>query len=89
MAIKEFEQDLIRPPQPPGLVKWIKDNLFNGVLNSIVTFVLFPAVIYLLVKIVKWVLFGANWQAVSQFPMLYAVGQYPRSYSLVYFLCLG
>lgn len=78
MAIKEIEHDLIRPPQPPGLVKWIKDNLFNGVLNSIVTIVLFPAVIYLLVQIVKWVLFGANWQAVSQFPMLYAVGQYPR-----------
>lgn len=78
MAIKEIEQDLIRPPQPPGPIKWIKDNLFNGLMNSIVTIVLFPAVIYLLAQIVKWVLIGANWQAVSQFPLLYAVGQYPR-----------
>jgi len=78
MAIKEMEQDFIRPPQPPGPVKWIKDNLFNGFLNSILTVLLFPAVIYLLYQIFKWVLVGANWQAVSQFPMLFAVGQYPR-----------
>ena len=78
MAIKEMEQDFIRPPQPPGPVKWIKDNLFNGFINSILTVLLFPAVIYLLYQILKWVLFGANWQAVSQFPMLFAIGQYPR-----------
>ncbi len=78
MAIKEMEQDFIRPPQPPGPVKWIKDNLFNGFVNSILTVLLFPAVIYLLYQILKWVLVGANWQAVSQFPMLFAVGQYPR-----------
>jgi general L-amino acid transport system permease protein len=78
MTIKEIEQDFIRPPQPPGPVKWIKDNLFNGFINSILTVLLFPAVIYLLYQIFKWVLVGANWQAVSQFPMLFAVGQYPR-----------
>lgn len=78
MAIKEIEQDFIRPPQPPGPVKWIKDNLFNGFINSILTVLLFPVAIYLLYQIFKWVLIGANWQAVSQFPMLFAVGQYPR-----------
>jgi general L-amino acid transport system permease protein len=78
MAIKEMEQDFIRPPQPPGPVKWIKDNLFNGFINSILTVLLFPVAIYLLYQIFKWVLIGANWQAVSQFPMLFAVGQYPR-----------
>jgi general L-amino acid transport system permease protein len=78
MAIKEMEQDFIRPPQSPGPVKWIKDNLFNGFINSILTVLLFPTAIYLLYQIFKWVLIGANWQAVSQFPMLFAVGQYPR-----------
>jgi general L-amino acid transport system permease protein len=78
MAIKELEQEFIQPPQPPGLLRWIRENLFNGFLNSVVTLVLFPAVIYLLIQIFKWILFGANWQAVSQFPMLFAVGQYPR-----------
>ena len=78
MAIKEMEQDLLRPPQPPGPMRWIRENLFSGFINSILTVLLFPAIIYLLYQISKWVLFGANWQAVSQFPMLFAVGQYPR-----------
>lgn len=78
MAIKEIEQDFIRPPQPPGPVKWIKDNLFSGFINSILTVLLFPAILYLLYQVFKWVLVGANWQAVSQFPLLFAIGQYPR-----------
>ncbi len=78
MAIKEIEQDAIRPPQPPGLVKWIRENLFNGILNSLLTVLLFPVIVYLLYQVIKWVLFGANWQAVSQFPLLFAIGQYPR-----------
>ena len=78
MVIKEIEQEIIRPPQPPGPAKWIRENLFNGIGNSILTILLFPAIIYILFQVFKWVLVGANWQAVSQFPMLYAVGQYPR-----------
>ena len=50
MAIKEIEQEFIRPPQPPGSVKWIKDNLFTGFINSILTILLFPAVFYLFIK---------------------------------------
>ena len=78
MAIKEMEQDYIRPPQPPGFLKWIKDNLFDGVFNSVLTILLFPTVFYLLYAIFDWVLFNASWQAVTQFPLLYAIGQYPR-----------
>ena len=80
MAIKEIEQEFIRPPQPPGFLKWIKDNPFKGIFNSILTILLIPVVLYLLYSIINWVLFGANWQAVSQFPLLYAVGQYPREH---------
>ena len=78
MAIKEMEQDIIRPPQPPGLVKWIKENLFSSVFNSILSVLLFPTILYLLYLVINWVLFGANWKAVSQFPLLFAIGQYPR-----------
>ncbi len=78
MAIKELEQDIIRPPQPPGLLKWIRDNLFNGIFNSILTIILFPAILYLIYLLLNWVFTGANWRAVSEFPLLYAVGQYPR-----------
>lgn len=78
MAIKELEQEFIKPPQPPGFLKWIMENLFNGIFNSILTILLFPIVFYLIYSIFNWVLFNANWQAVSQFPLLYAIGQYPR-----------
>ena len=78
MAIKEIESEFIMPPQPPGFIKWIRDNLFNGVFNSILTILLFPAVIYLLYAVIIWGFTKADWIAVSQFPLLYAVGQYPR-----------
>jgi len=78
MAIKELDQDIMRPPQPPGLIKWIRDNLFNGIMNSVLTIILFPAVLYLIYLILNWILVTANWRAVSEFPMLFAVGQYPR-----------
>ena len=78
MAIKELDQDINRPPQPPGPLKWIRDNLFNGIFNSILTIILFPAVLYLIYLILNWVFTGANWRAVAEFPLLFAVGQYPR-----------
>jgi general L-amino acid transport system permease protein len=78
MTVKEVEQEIFRPPQPPGPVKWVRDNLFDGLFNSILTVILFPVVLFLIYQILIWVLTGANWTAVSQFPLLYAVGQYPR-----------
>jgi general L-amino acid transport system permease protein len=35
-------------------------------------------VFFALVAVIQWVFFTANWRAVAQFPLLYAVGQYPR-----------
>ena len=78
MTVKEMEQEIFRPPQPPGPVKWLRDNLFSSIMNSILTLILFPVVIYLIYLIFNWVVSGANWTAVSQFPLLFAVGQYPR-----------
>ena len=78
MVTKEIEQEIIRPPQPPGPVKWIRENLFSSIFNSLLTILLFPAILYLLYLVIQWVLVGANWKAVSQFPLLFAVGQYPR-----------
>jgi general L-amino acid transport system permease protein len=78
MATSELKQEYIRPPQPPGFLKWIQDNLFSSVFNSILTVLLVPVVFYLLYAIMNWVLVGADWQAVTKFPLLYTVGQYPR-----------
>ncbi|MGD8402951.1 MAG: amino acid ABC transporter permease [Anaerolineales bacterium] len=68
----------IRPPLPPGPVKWVRDNLFNNWYNSLLTVVLLPIIFFTLVNIILWIFTEADWRAVTQFPMLYAVGQYPR-----------
>jgi len=78
MASIDSDSEIIRPPQPPGILRWIQENLFSSVFNSILTVVLLPAVLFLIYQILVWVVIGADWKAVSQFPLLYAVGQYPR-----------
>lgn len=78
MTTQEITQEEIRPPQPPGILKWIRDNLFNSWFNTILTVILLPVTFYALVGLISWVFVQADWRAVAQFPMLYAVGQYPR-----------
>lgn len=74
----QAQEEEIRPPLPPGPVKWMRDNLFNNWYNSILTVVLLPLVFFALINIILWVFIEADWRAVTQFPLLYAVGQYPR-----------
>jgi general L-amino acid transport system permease protein len=57
MTQAELEQEVSRPPQPPGILQWIRENLFNGIFNSILTIVLLPFVVFLLYQIFNWVLF--------------------------------
>ena len=73
-----IEQDHIRPPQPPGLIKWMKENLFSSIFNTVLTILLIPLISYFLFAVFRWAFFAAEWRAVTQFPLLYAVGQYPR-----------
>jgi len=78
MINTEIEQEMIKPPLPPGPLKWVKENLFSSIFNSVMTVALIPIVFYLLFSVVSWALFSADWRAVTQFPLLYTVGQYPR-----------
>jgi general L-amino acid transport system permease protein len=78
MINTEIEQEIIQPPLPPGPLKWMKENLFSSIFNSVMTIVLLPVVLFLLFSVSSWVLFSADWRAVTQFPLLYTVGQYPR-----------
>ena len=68
----------IRPPQPPGPLKWVRDNLFNNWYNTLLTVVLVPTVLFVLVQSILWVFTKADWRPIIENPMLFAVGQYPR-----------
>jgi general L-amino acid transport system permease protein len=78
MENAQVTEEVIRPPQPPGPVKWVRDNLFNNWFNSILTVILLPLVFFALLNVILWVFTEADWRAVTRFPLLYAVGQYPR-----------
>ncbi|MDH3942831.1 MAG: amino acid ABC transporter permease [Anaerolineae bacterium] len=74
----ETTQEFIRPPSPPGPIKWVRDNLFNTWFNSILTIILIPLVGYAIFALVKWVFISADWTPVFSAPLLFVVGQYPR-----------
>ncbi len=78
MATTEIVQEIKRPPQPPGPIKWMRDNLFNGWGNTLLTLVLLPFAAYVMFSSIRWMFVDADWQVVTNFPLLYAVGQYPR-----------
>lgn len=53
------------PPSPPpstavGPVKWLKDNLFSSIGNSILTLVSVAVILFLLAEILPW-LFDSSW----------------------------
>jgi len=75
---RTLPQGFLPPPEPPGPVKWLKDNLFNGWFNTILTLVSTTLLLFLLTGFTRWAFTEANWEPVFRFPTLYAVGQYPR-----------
>ena len=66
------------PPDPPGPVKWIKDNLFGSIQNTILTIISLALFYFMIVGVGNWLLFSADWRAVTESPLLYTIGQYPR-----------
>lgn len=71
-------EEVIRPPAPPGPILWIRQNLFNNWLNSILTILSILGVYWFLRAALVWVFTAADWRPVLNFPLLFMVGQYPR-----------
>lgn len=56
--------DLPDKPAPnatEGAVAWMRDNLFNGVFNSLLSLVALGLVLYTLPGALSWLVFNANW----------------------------
>lgn len=68
---------VLPPPDPPRLIKWVRDNLFGSWFNSILTLVSTVIFYFLLVNAVNWTI-HADWRPIAEFPLLFAIGQYPR-----------
>ncbi|NIV34494.1 MAG: hypothetical protein GWN58_35050 [Anaerolineae bacterium] len=66
-----------RPPSSPGVLQWLKKNLFSTWYNSLLT-ILSLVVIYFVVKgILTWVFTVADWSPVFESLKLFATGLYP------------
>ncbi len=68
---------IVRPPAPPGPVRWLKKNLFSTWHNALLTILAIVFLYFVLKGALSWVLFTANWAPVINSPKLFAVGQYP------------
>jgi general L-amino acid transport system permease protein len=58
--------------------EWVKKNLFNSAMNTVITVVLAPIVLYLLFRFARFVLVTGQWDAVRSNLELFMVSQYPR-----------
>ena len=75
---KKPMSNYLPPPNPPGIIKWLRDNLFNGWVNTLLTIFSASVLFYAISGGISWVFTKADWTPVFGFPTLYSVGQYPR-----------
>jgi len=68
----------MRPPEGPGPIRWMRQNLFSSVFNTILTFVSIGIIYFTVTGLFRWIFFVADWTPILNFPTLYLIGQYPR-----------
>ena len=68
----------LRPPAPPAPIKWVRQNLFNSWLNSILTIFTLLLIIVALRTVLYWLINVADWRPVKEYFFLFMVGQYPQ-----------
>lgn len=59
--------------------EWVQKNLFNSAMNTIITIVIGPIVLYLLFRFARFVLVTGQWTAVRTNLELFMLSQYPRA----------
>lgn len=70
--------DRSKPPPKQGASAWIKANLFNSALNSVITVVLVVVIAFLAFQVVRWVTTVAEWEVVQRNLALFMIGLFDR-----------
>lgn len=65
------------PRQVPNTWRWMRANLFNGWLNTVITLVMLVLIVRIVSGVVGWAVGTQGWQAVVANLKLFFVGQYP------------
>jgi general L-amino acid transport system permease protein len=67
-----------RPPQvTTSMWGWLRENLFNNILNSLISVAVLALIVWLLSGIIQWLFTSAGWQAVLANLRLFMVYTYP------------
>lgn len=66
------------PQQASGALMWVRANLFNSLVNSVLTLVLVTGISWLGYQLLQWIFGGAHWQIVWNNAKLLAVYRYPN-----------
>ena len=88
-AATTVQKEVLPPPtERYTLVGWLKKNLFDGWLNSILTFVT-AALIYVVFRpLLTWAFTSAEWEVIPRNLSLFMKGQYPADQLWRIWLCL-
>lgn len=65
------------PISSTGIAKWMRDNLFSGLVNSIVTLLMLAFILWIGGSFINWMRTTPGWGAVLQNLKLFMVGSYP------------
>ncbi len=80
MSTTEVSPTTLKPPQSSvNAVGWLRQNLFNGWVNSLITVVLGWLIIAVLYQVLSWIFTGATWTPIVTNLRLFWVGRYPDS----------
>ncbi|HCY84169.1 MAG TPA: amino acid ABC transporter permease, partial [Desulfobacteraceae bacterium] len=65
MAVVQIDYEYIKTIKPPvnrrGVVGWLKENLFNGIFNSVLTIIFLAFIIKFVPPFLKWAFIDASW----------------------------
>ncbi|MEO6295077.1 MAG: amino acid ABC transporter permease [Candidatus Limnocylindria bacterium] len=89
MSGQAMGETLPPPRNVIGPMAWLRDNLFSGWVNSVVTLLIGAALVWLLVTIGGWAITEARWTVVTNNLRLFLIGQYPADQAWRILLNLG
>lgn len=77
MTARPPAQTLPPPVTVFGPAAWLRQNLFSGWVNSLITVLIGAALMWLLLQIGQWALTEARWSVVTNNLRLFLIGQFP------------
>ncbi len=70
--------ETLRPPRTKiGIVGWLRQNLFSGIVSSLFTIALAAAIGWVLLQLGSWALTEARWEVITNNLRLFLLGRYP------------